>query len=544
MGADSIGKLIRSGFASRSIRVRIGLLYVVLALLNITFFSLSTFQNQTDLLVDKFFLRSEKLVSGIRGRLSEVQIGPEQDQNFDFLRSVLEESKTSLTTRESSIEEGFIIFNKSGSIIHRVGDVIFGELGSDGKLHRVWLEKALGIMDRNKNHPKNSKEIERAAGDSSNLLYMRPYHIELNTKDFRTTFILPLQTLDAEEKYYLKTELSLDEIQDRLYSLYWRIALGVSWGVVFHLLFAIFIVRLFIRRIDKLTVASERMEQGDLNARVEWDFRQKDEIDVMGLTFNRMAEKIESTVKEISHLNLINEKELRLGKKVQENFLSPPEIIERFKPTIYYQPLREVSGDFYRFFDEGRGTKSIFFADATGHGVPAALITSVAFLALENIKIRGLSSPTAICEELNIVLTESLDTEYYMTGVLFLIEENNIIKFTNAGHPAPLIYRPSSGEVFEISAGDPPLGLVDEYKFTEDLFEGQKGDKVFIYSDGLYETENESGDLYGMERLVATFRFMCESHQDNDEIMKGVLSHFAEFVHEYNDDVSAILLEL
>ena len=112
---------------------------------------------------------------------------------------------------------------------------------------------------------------------------------------------------------FLLAHLNINTIQDRLRSIYYQVAGAVLWGVIFHILFAVFVFRLIFRRIAILKTASNEMAEGELSARAEWKKDVKkgyDELDVLGLSFNSMAENIQNKVETISLLNQQIQEEL------------------------------------------------------------------------------------------------------------------------------------------------------------------------------------------------------------------------------------------
>ena len=456
----------------------------------------------------------KKFINNIYSQLPQIKIINNKISNFKELKKVLNRNK--IIAFNVFNEEGYYIYHADKKPANTVSD----------KLRLVpesWRLRSL--------------EIGR---DSA--LFQLPYHMELNSRDFRTELILPLKSIKGQ-KLYLQTVFSLGDIDKRLKKLYYQIGLAVLWGIVFHILFAIFIVRIFLNRIFLLTKASEKMARGDLNARASWEFKRSDELDSLGKTFNIMAEKVQGTIDKITTLNNEIQNELEIGKEVQENFLPSRKIIQEYKPAIFFRPFREVSGDIYSFNNFSSNRNFIFFADASGHGISAALITSLAITTLDTA-IQESEDPVIISGQINNMITQKLSRQFFMTSVFMTITKRRRIEYINAGHPPPLIYRKNSDEIFELTSHIPPLGIADNELINTVSFQAKKGDKLLIYSDGLFECVNEKREIFSMNRIINILKEDTLELKSNDEIMKSLVNQLADFTDHYSDDVSAILLEL
>jgi hypothetical protein len=170
------------------------------------------------------------------------------------------------------------------------------------------------------------------------------------------------------------------------------------------------------------------MGKGEYSSRVDWKFEKRDEIDELGLTFNTMASKIEDTILTISKLNDEINKELKIGKEVQELFLPQDYMYEDYKIVSYYKPMREVSGDIYHYYrlthkkNSDKKYTGIFFADASGHGVSAALVTTVTLLSVESIVSKSFK-PNYVLQQLSNIVGNRFQSSFFATSVFFLITE-------------------------------------------------------------------------------------------------------------------------
>ncbi len=491
----------------KSLLLQIGVFYTILTLLNITFFSAMILENQTDLLLINFKYQSEDLAKTVLGQLGSIKITKDKDTNFKILQNSLKAYQL----------KSYQVYDIKGEIWHYYP--------LDKKVYNV----TEAVISKSKDF--NNRQS----------LFRSRYLIELNEKDFSLELILPLE--GSGSNIFLIAQLNIKTIQDRLISIYYQVAGAVIWGIIFHALFGVFIFRVIFRRIEILKKASNEMASGNLKARAEWKMNEKkgvDELDILGASFNLMAKSVEEKVETISLLNEQIQEELNIGKEVQELFLTPDKVVEPLHPALFYRPLRGVSGDIYRYFKFKGGYQGVFFADASGHGVSAALITVITLLTLQEVIAKQIS-PKHLMTEVNKLMAIRLDTTYYATAVFLLFDPKGKLYATNCGHNTIFILPRNSKERIEIKSHGPPLGLMEESVYPLQSFPIKKGDKVFVYSDGLIETEGENKEQFGLERL---FENLEETRNaDNKFIQESLQEKFLEFARHYIDDVSFMLLE-
>lgn len=499
---------------SKSLRLQIGILYSFLALVNILFFSVMIFENQTELLVKNFKFQSENFVNAV---LKDLQSEKIPKNNEPILKKLNERLKLQEIFQ-------FKIFDINGSIWYNENGIVNGDI----------IEEDI---------KKKAKEIS----DTSSV-FASKYKLELNKDDFSIKFLIPLAA-DPEKDgpIFLSTQLSIKNMQERLTKLYYQIAIAFVWGLVSHILFGLYINRVIFTRVSVLKEATDKMATGDLKSRAVWKFNREDELDVLGQAFNGMAGKIEETIQTISTLNEEINKELKIGREVQEMFLPANKKLKALKVATSYRPMREVSGDIYHFykFPAGKMNKKeyqgIFFADASGHGVSAALVTTVLIMSLENIIGRSIH-PGYIIQKLGDIIGNRFQSSFFATAVFFLIADDGEILCSNAGHNAPICFRPSTGEIFYFKSVGPPLGMVDEFDYKVIKMAAKPGDKLLIYSDGLVESPGKNEEQFSEKRVLDIIE--ANMNIPNKDLLELLAEELDKFAIDYRDDVSMILVEI
>jgi serine phosphatase RsbU (regulator of sigma subunit)/anti-sigma regulatory factor (Ser/Thr protein kinase) len=235
------------------------------------------------------------------------------------------------------------------------------------------------------------------------------------------------------------------------------------------------------------------------------------------------------------------EQELRVARLIQQTLL-PKDLpaLPGWKLARYYQPAREVGGDFYDFisFDDGR--LGLVIGDVTDKGVPAALVMATTRSVLRTVAQR-LLSPSIVLERVNNILCSEIPPKMFVTCLYAVLDPaSGQLLYANAGHDLPY-WRHSSG-VSELRATGMPLGLMPEMSYEEKQVVLAPGDFVLFHSDGLVEAHNPHYDMFGFPRLM---RLVEECGRDTAliDFLLDELSTFTGPEWEQEDDVTLVALQ-
>jgi serine phosphatase RsbU (regulator of sigma subunit) len=239
------------------------------------------------------------------------------------------------------------------------------------------------------------------------------------------------------------------------------------------------------------------------------------------------------------------EQELRVARSIQHASL-PKEVpeLEGWQISPYYQPAREVGGDFYDFFELEEGRVGVVVGDATGKGVPAALVVSATSSMLRAVaQALGSSSPGEVLAQVNETLSARIPLNMFVTCFYAILEpESGSLRYANAGHDLPYL-RHSDGECEELRARGMPLGLMPGMSYEEGEVSLREEDSVLFYSDGLVEAHNPKGEMFGFPRLRA---FVVEQAAEERSLEEALLEKLHSFVGEgwvQEDDITLLTLE-
>src|SRR5215213_2191081 len=212
----------------------------------------------------------------------------------------------------------------------------------------------------------------------------------------------------------------------------------------------------------------------------------------------------ENLVQEIHERELV-EQELRVARSIQLASL-PKEVpqLQGWKISPYYQPAREVGGDFYDFHLLSEDRLGLVVGDATGKGVPAALVMSTTCGMLQ-LAAQALdsSSPGEVLERVNETLLARIPLNVFVTCFYVILDPKRAsLSYANAGHDLPYLRR-RGGDCEELRARGMPLGLMSKMSYGEREAPLGEGDSVLFYSDGLVEAHDPKGEMFGFPRLRA-----------------------------------------
>ncbi|MEM7799486.1 MAG: SpoIIE family protein phosphatase [Chloroflexota bacterium] len=254
----------------------------------------------------------------------------------------------------------------------------------------------------------------------------------------------------------------------------------------------------------------------------------------------RVAQLVQQQREEAVERNRI-EQELKVARLIQQTLL-PKEIpvFPGWELSAYYQPAREVGGDFYDFLEFPDGRLALVIGDVTDKGVPAALVMSTT-RTLIRTAAETLVEPGKVLEQVNNKLYPDIPARMFVTCMYCLLDpQNGRLQYANAGHDLPYL-RTDKG-VEELRATGMPLGLMPNMGYEEKEIVLKAGQTVLFHSDGLAEAHNPQREMFGFPRLKAS---MFE-HSGGPGLIDFFLEKLAQFTGpgwEQEDDVTLVKLQ-
>lgn len=237
-------------------------------------------------------------------------------------------------------------------------------------------------------------------------------------------------------------------------------------------------------------------------------------------------------------------KEMEIAKQIQLSLLpaSPP-TVKGIDCAGICVPATHIGGDYYDIFLHDNEL-SMVIADVSGHSVGAALIM-VETRSVLRAQLKSLQGPAEIVTALNELLHEDLSrAELFITmSYLSYNTATSTLRYTNAGHPPSILYRPQSASFRELDAEGLVLGVQRGVLFDELTLQIESGDLLLLYTDGIIEAEGPGGELFGTKRLQEVL--IAQHQKPASGMIAAVLSAVRTFAgrSSFEDDISMLLLK-
>jgi serine phosphatase RsbU (regulator of sigma subunit)/predicted ester cyclase len=236
------------------------------------------------------------------------------------------------------------------------------------------------------------------------------------------------------------------------------------------------------------------------------------------------------------------EQELRVARRIQHASL--PETVPApagWEISPLYRPAREVGGDFFDFLELEDGRLGLVVGDATGKGVPAALVMSTTCGMLRAVARGPDQSPGEVLRRVNEALVARMPANMFVTCFYGVLEPSDgNFAYANAGHDLPYVRR--AGEAEELVARGMPLGLMPGMGYEENEIVLGAGDGALFYSDGLVEAHDPEGEMFGFPRL----RGLVAEHDGEGPLVDFLMEELYSFAGrgwEQEDDITLVTLK-
>ncbi len=225
-----------------------------------------------------------------------------------------------------------------------------------------------------------------------------------------------------------------------------------------------------------------------------------------------LEQMVEEKVGIIKMNNELMQKDLESARRMQRALMpKKTPSIKKIKVDTHYQSCDKLGGDFYDIFNLDENHVGFYAADVSGHGVSAAMITFFIKELIDSLKktifMDGkyeFTPPAIMLEKINLkILEEDFDGLYITMFYAILNTQTGELIWSNAGHIAyPVIYRNIDRNVEILHSKSMALGWFDYARFKNETVIIKPGDKIIIYSDGISDSKNENGELFGVDRFA------------------------------------------
>ncbi len=191
-----------------------------------------------------------------------------------------------------------------------------------------------------------------------------------------------------------------------------------------------------------------------------------------------------------------------------------------------YIPMTEVAGDFYDFIVVDDKRLGAFVGDVSGHGMPAALISSMLKIALA-AQAPVASDPAKVMAGLNLALCGKFQGHFVTAAYIFMDLEKKIIRYAGAGHPPLVLCGEASCAARSLEENGLMLGAFSFASYTSVEMPFHEGMWALLYTDGILEMSNRTGEEFGIERLTQ----FTGKHGDltAEKFVEGLFQHLSQW---------------
>lgn len=277
----------------------------------------------------------------------------------------------------------------------------------------------------------------------------------------------------------------------------------------------------------------------------------------------RLLEKVQSesietlrkTFQMESELNVFKN-EMDLAKKIQQSMIpSKTPTVEGFDIVAWYKPMESIGGDFYDFQRKG-DYLGFIIADVSGHGVPAALIVSTfktAFWFQEQMMPKpafwfqehSFPKPEVLLSNMNKILKGKSGNEFVTACYGYIDIKRKILKVGNAGHSDLLVYRKKDTKIFNLNPEGAALCIFKNPEYESIEFQLEKGDRIFLYTDGVFEARNENEEEFGESRLSKMLMDNIELPAlEFGNLILDTVINWSRGKEQLEDDLAVIIIDV
>ena len=354
------------------------------------------------------------------------------------------------------------------------------------------------------------------------------------------------------DRYYLIMEspVKLYDQKLRIYFSPYRYRASLNQFILLSLLYlsilliVMFIVAPFfwkagmILPLNRILEASKAVAKGDLDFQIE--ITSQDEMGVLAENFNHMITDLKKYTIDLKEKERLKSK-IGAARDIQTSLLPDTRFIRSTVDVVAVNiAADEVSGDFYDITRVDDTHFSIHISDVSGKSLTAALFM---LLSRSIIRVTGdhILSPSEIMNRANKFIFEDSNNGMFVTTFYLVYDTvSSKFKYSSAGHWAQLLIKNNS-EIQLLQTKGPPLGVNPAAKFNEKEFQLEKNDTLILFTDGVFELENEKGEEFGMENF--TDLIMKNINLSTEKLLSETISFLVSYSHTTKlfDDITMLI---
>ena len=357
----------------------------------------------------------------------------------------------------------------------------------------------------------------------------------LNNQEPHITTMVPIQNSKKKVVAILCVQRPMSEIKSsRMVFLNLVTGITVLLAIGVSIIAYKFFRKYVVKPVIKISKETERFVNENTKTKKTLDLESSKitEIKILAQSVDKMEFETVNYINNLEKATKENERvgtELKLAKSIQESALTN-EFPECDEYSIYasMNPAKEVGGDFYDFYLIDENHLVLTIADVSGKGVPAALFMMITKVLLSSATV-NYKTPSEILTSINNQISKKNTTNMFITVWLGILDlRTGKLVYSNAGHEDPVIYRKGADFKIEKTTHGIVVGAFENYKYKDNEITLKKGDKLFLYTDGVPEATNNKNEMFGLDRMVNSLNNNFD--KDMESLLKNVKKDVDEFV--------------
>lgn len=513
----------------------ISLTYLSLTILNLIIFWVAIGSNQISLISQNALLSTQTVSYEILRRLQTLT---DSAQNKDWLNDMLSDKNERAAAlmlerlradrqEKSLLVNDFQIATSDNRIVYEYPP----RGGKPRTLERDSFQKVL-----------RSLQLLELKGQ---LFYGVP-----DLSNYTVEIYIPMTNSGSRDLVF-KSRIPMASIQKELRALIILALLMIGTMLVVQVIFGLILFRRLVSPIVRLADGAHSVATGDYSVSIDAG-RRNDEVGFLVHTFNKMAEslkekttRLQSTITQLDQRNEEMQNELMIAQNIQQGVMPQKNLSGRFTSSVYFSPLETVSGDYYDFFTLPDGSTGILITDASGHGVPAALITIMAKVYFSEAAAKNLGTAKTLAE-VNKQVRQVIVTSHFLTAFYIIIHPDLSAEYACASHQLSYILRKKEGKIETLDVDGFFIGMdIDsgiEYATKKTKF--HPGDKLILYTDGITEGTNAQHEQYGATRFTNQIRAAAELAPE--DMIASIIADYHNFTGNAprTDDCTLMVIEV
>lgn len=346
---------------------------------------------------------------------------------------------------------------------------------------------------------------------------------------------------------YVKWGIVVADKYSRAYAMVYQakrdIIKWIGIAILLCIIFSVFFARSFSSAMRYLADIAKKIGGGEFDVKVK--VKSKDEMGQLGESLQEMAVSLKEAVRVQEELFAI-QAEVKIASRIQQSILpvGGPDL-KGLGFGARYIPMEGVAGDFYDFHVLSEHTVGVLVADVSGHGIPAAMISTMVKVTFSQQSNIG-DEASNVLNEMNRLLSGKMEDQFLTASYVYLDLKKKILITADAGHCPLLIWRRKTKEILRVKPKGMIIGFMPELVCPIEELKIKDGDRIVMCTDGIVEAANPDGELFNELRFIDLIRENQDSLPEDfiDTVVDTLKKWVGEDKKTFEDDLTMVVMDI